>query len=253
MKTKGNLNAYFAAPVERFERTVYHEELRQMPVLNASVLITADDPTLAQMALRFRANRDWELAGTNAVDGCATFADGGGVKLTTTGTSGDQVILQAQQDTNQTALAAVKFNTDDSPAFLASVKTGDSVADATLWTGMKLTSTGAVASDNDQAYFRYNPAEGDGKWQAVVSRDGVDVAVALGEEAVAADTAYQLVVALDQDRRALFYINGQLWHTTVAGLKADVDLKPFVGVQTNAAAGKKVIVREIAVSKLRND
>lgn len=253
MKTLGNLNAYFGLPTARFERAVYQENFRQLPVLNASVLITDTDPTLAQMALRFRANRDWELAGTNAVDGSAAFSDGGGVTLTTAGASADQVILRPQLDTNQTALAAAKFNTSDEPAMLVSLKTGASVADVTVWAGLKLTDTGTQATDNDQAYFRYNPAEGEGKWQAVVSRGGVDQAgVALGDEAVSASTAYVLCVALDRERRAVFYVNGELLYTA-ATLTGNVDLKPSVGVQASVAAAKGLTVRDAAVSKLHND
>jgi hypothetical protein len=253
MKTLGNLNAYFGVATARFERAVHHENFRQLPVLNASVLITDTDPTLAQMAVRFRANRDWEIAGTNAVDGSAAFADGGGVKLTTAGASGDQVILRPQQDTNQTALAAIKLNTSDESAMLVSVKTGASVADVTLWAGLKLTDTGVRATDNDQAYFRYNAAEAEGKWQAVVSRGGVDqAAIALGEEAVLASSAYVLCVAMDRERRALFYVNGELLYTAPA-LAADVDLKVSVGVQAGAVATKSVTVRDVAVSKVHND
>ncbi len=253
MKTNGNLNAYFAVPVERFERTVYHEDFRQLPILNASVVPTADNPTLPQMALRFRANRDWEIAGTNAVDTSAIFSDGGGMTLTTAGASGDQVILRAQQDTNQTAVAAAKFNTVDQSAFLVVLKTGASVADVTVWAGLKLTDTGVQATDNDQAYFRYNAAEAEGKWQAVVSRSGVDETVAaLGEEAVTASTAYELCVALDREGRARFYVNGELLHTSAA-LTENVDLRPSLGVQAGAAAPKSVTVRGLAVSKVHND
>ncbi len=253
MKTLGNLNAYFGVPSARFERAVYHENFRQLPVLNGSVLITDTAPTLAQMAVRFRANRDWEIGGTNAVDGSATFADGGGATLTTAGASADQVILRPQLDTNQTAVAAAKFNTSDEPALLVSLKTGASAADVTVWAGLKLTDTGVQATDNDQAYFRYNAAEAEGKWQAVISRGGVDqAAIALGDEAVAASTAYTLCVAVDRERRAVFYVNGELLYTGGA-LTGNVDLKPSVGVQANAAAPKSVTVRDVAVSKVHND
>lgn len=252
MKKIGILVAALAIAGPLFKRTAYYENFKQLPLLNASVLITDTAPTLAQMALRLRANRDWELTGTNAVAASAAFSDAGGMTLTTAGASGDQVFVQPHTDPDQTALAAAKYNTRDEPAFLLDMKTGASIADVTIHAGLKLTNTGTIATDNNQAYFRYNPGENGGKWQAIVSRGGTDdTAIPLGD-AVEASTDYQLFIEFDSDRRAHFNINGEELYVTETGLTDDVDLKPFFGVQAGAVATKAITVYDVAVSKLRN-
>jgi hypothetical protein len=196
-------------------------------------------------------DRDFIVSGTNMTTALATLADNGGLTLTTAGTSGDEAYLSPNTNAGQSAWASAKWNSSDEPAFKAIIKTGSTVALTTIHAGLKLTVTGTVATDADQAYFRYNPSENGGKWQAIVSRDGTDdTAIPLGDEAVAAETVYELCVAVDSSRRSLFYINGTLWHIHQAPLKADVDLKPNLGVKTGEAVLRSIKVFEAAISKL---
>ena len=110
----------------------------------------------------------------------------------------------------------------------------------TIWAGLKLTNVSVTATDDDQAFFRYAAATNSGRWQAISSAAGVDDAHDTGV-AVAASTAYRLRIAIDADRVARFYINNSLVETSGVLVTAK-DLIPYIGVQANAAAAKKITV-----------
>ena len=232
-------------------RIVLVEDFKQRPILNAEALITSGTPTLAQMALRFRANRDFEVLGTNMTSALCTHATGGGITLTTAGAANDQGILSVHLDSGQTQWATIDFSTDDETAFGARIKTGASIADATIWAGLKLTNTPVVATDANQAFFRYEPATNSGKFQAVYSVSGTDYEIDTGVT-VEASTAYNLEIAIDSARVARFYINSEEVGTSVA-LTTGIDLLPYVGVQAGAAAAKAVTVRKLVCAKTDNE
>lgn len=233
------------------DRTILVEDFKQRPALNGDILITSTNPTLAQMATRFLANRDFEVLGTNMTTALCTFSTGGGVTLTTAGAANDQGILSVHLDTNQTQWSVIDFSTDDEIALGTKIKTGASVADTTLWFGWKLTNTPVVATDNDQAFFRYETSTNSGKWQAVYSASGTDYTIDTGVS-VAAATEYKLEIVVDEDRVPRFFINNELVATGTA-LTTGVDLLPYVGVQAGAAAAKAVTVRKLVAAKSNND
>lgn len=205
------------------------------------------------------ANLDWELAGTNATNGSAVFADGGGVTLTTGATTGDQCILQRHADTNISGLADTQFNTNDKPVFAQRVKFGGSVSDVVFWAGFKLTNTPVVATDADQAFFRFEDSVNGAKLQAVWSIGGTDYTADLKKPyLLAAGDEVNLAIYVGDDRVARFYVDGQLEAMSSAqgaagALTADVDLVPFVGIQTKADAAKSLTTRHLATGKTHND
>lgn len=201
----------------------------------------------ATEATREIADPDFELLGTNAVSGSSAFAAEGGIRLTTAGASADQVILAPHLDANQSAWTQVTWGTDKATEWECRIVTGASIADAIIWAGLKLTNTPVVATDNDQAFFRYEAGVNDGEWQAVSSIGGTDTATDTGV-VVAVSTAYHLRIAIDAARIARFYVNGVLVATTAALTNA-VDLIPYIGVQSAAVAAKVLDVQGQAISR----
>lgn len=213
---------------------------RGKPGVNGDILSATE-------ATREIADPDFELLGTNAVSGSSAFAAEGGIRLTTAGASADQVILAPHLDANQSAWTQVTWGTDKATEWECRIVTGASIADAIIWAGLKLTNTPVVATDNDQAFFRYEAGVNDGEWQAVSSIGGTDTAADTGV-VVAVSTAYHLRIAIDAARIARFYVNGVLVATTTALTNA-VDLIPYIGVQSAAVAAKVLDVQGQAISR----
>jgi hypothetical protein len=213
---------------------------RGKPGLNADIQNAAE-------ATRMIADPDFELLGTNAVSTCSTFYAEGGLTLTTTGASGDQVILLPHLDTNQSAWTQVTWGSDQETRWECRIKTASAITAQILWAGLKLTNTSVVATDDDQAFFRYEAGVNSGKWQVIYSIGGTDVTVDAGVT-VAVSTAYHLVVDIDSTRIARFYVNGVLVATSTALTDAK-DFIPYIGVQTAAVATKALNVRSHAIER----
>jgi len=190
-------------------------------------------------AVREIADPDFEVLGTNATSGSITFNPEGGIKLTTAGADGDSVIVLPHLDANQTAWSQITWGTDKETVWETMIATDASIGDVVIYTGLKLTNTGVVATDNDQVYFRYQNGVNSGKWQGVYSIGGTDTSSDAGVT-VAVSTVYHLKIAIDSSRIARLYINGALAVTTTALTNA-TDLIPYVGVLASGAAAAKTI------------
>jgi len=193
------------------------EEFNQRPGANASIAVTF--------------NLDFEILGTNAAEADVTWATTvGGIELKTHGADNDQVIVLPHLDTNQTAWTNVKWGTENQVIWEAVVKTDSDVSTGVLlWAGLKLTNTPTVATDADQAFFRFSTDDADTNWEVNYSIGGTDTSVDSGV-AVAASTVYYFRIEIDADRKAHFFINDKQVAVSTA-LTNDVDLIPYVGVQ----------------------
>lgn len=227
-----------------FDRITLVEKWLKTPGINADLASGTE-------ATRVPRNRDFEVLGTNGTSALATFSDGGGLTITTAGASADQMIILPHLDTKQSAWSAIKWNTNDSVAYGNKIKTGASIADTTIWVGLKLTNTSVTATDDDQVFFRYEPSTNSGKWQFIYSVGGTDYSLDTGVT-VAASTSYELEIAIDSDRVPRGYVNGDHTNTGTA-MTADIDLIPYFGVQADAAAAKAITSRGCAISKEQND
>lgn len=239
-----------------FDRITLVENFLQRPLLNTSVLITSAAPTLDESALRFSANRNFEVKGTNMTAALATHSTGGGVTLTTAGADNDQAILIPQADTGQTAWATADWSTDDEVAFGGKIKTGASIANIDLWAGLMLTSpaTFDVADDDDKVLLYYGDAvsNANGNWELLYSVGGTDYQIDTGV-AAAASTHYEFEIAIDTLRYVRLYLNGELVVTSANALTTGVDLIPTIGVEANTGAAKAITVRALAIAKTPND
>ncbi len=117
-----------------------------------------------------------------------------------------------------------------------------------IWAGLTLTNTSTTATDNDQVFFRFAPATNSGKWQAINSIGGTDVATDSGL-AVVASTQYHLQIKVDASRIARLYINGALVGTSAA-LTDATDLIPYVGVSASAVAVKAIDIYGQSISRI---
>jgi len=191
----------------------------------------------------------FELLGTNAsADDCTFYAEGG-LKFETDGSNHDQVILLPHLDASQSVWTEVTWGTDKETAWECDITTGSAITNSIIWAGLKLTNTSTTATDNTQAFFRYQNGVNDGEWQAVSSIGGSDdehdtnVAVATG-------TRYHLKIVIASDRTAKFYINGALVETSAA-LDDTTDLIPYIGIQTEGAdEAKHLYVHGQAISRV---
>lgn len=208
-----------------------------LPVLNNDAFTELVDP-------RF------EVLGTNASADDVVYYAEGGIKLTTDGADHDQVIILPHLDSAQSPWTETTWGTDQETTWECYIKTGANITATVIWAGLKLTNTSVTATDNDQAFFRYQDTANSGKWQAVSSINGSDDAADSGVT-VAINTDYHLKIAIGATRVAEFYINGALVETSAA-LTDATDLIPYIGVQTEGAgpgAGKDLIVRGQAISR----
>jgi hypothetical protein len=235
----------------------HFERFERRPFLNASLAPAsaddaADGATAAEIALMMSANPLLEIQGTNADDAGVEALEGGGIRFETAGADGDEHILAAHADANQSSLLTANWDSRNRPLFMANILTGPEAADITnciIWAGWKLTSTEVTATDADQAFFRYENGVNGGRWQAITSVAGVDDAHDTGI-AVAAGTLYRLLIDVDADRVPRFYINDRLVETGGA-LTALATLEFFIGVGADGAAeAKELDIRNFMVSQL---
>lgn len=213
---------------------------RGKPGLNADI-------NSATEAVREIADPFFEIQGTNATSALCTYYAEGGLTLTTATTSGDQMIPAPHLDANQSGWTGVTWGTDKSVEWEGHFSTAASIADVTIWAGLKLTNTSVTITDNDQAFFRYQDTVNSGKLQAIYSIAGTDTATDTGI-AVAASTRYRVRVRIDSDRKATFFVNNELVATSTA-LTDAIDLIPYIGVQTGTSGAKVLYVHSESISR----
>lgn len=206
------------------------DKFKRLPQANASISVVY--------------NLDFEILGTGASDDDVTFnTTTAGILLTTDSSASQQVIVLPHLDTSQTAWTQTKWGTENQVIWECLLRTGASVASIVIWAGLKLTNTSAVATDNDQAFFRFDGNVAN--WEPTYSIGGTDTELNSGV-AVSANTTYHLRIEIDADRKAHFFINDDEVGVSTA-LTNDVDLIPYVGVEGNA---KTLILIEERISRI---
>tara|TARA_R110002153_G_C13259111_1_gene492282 strand:+ start:522 stop:1442 length:921 start_codon:yes stop_codon:yes gene_type:complete len=262
-------------------RRYYLEEYwKQRPALNAvaSAPLTDADATAAAndaiIIARAIASRDFEVLGTSMTTALCTFdTTRAGIIITTAGTDQNQAIIAPHLDTNQSAWQTVPWGTENSVIWECVVTTAASIADIKLWAGLKLTNDQLIVTDADQAFFKFQTdatnSEAFTDFTAlhfVHSIADVDYISAL-PITVAADTQYHLKIAIDSNRKAAIFVNGIQYNVTstsgstggttvttgtdtTAALTDDVDLIPYIGVETGAGSAKALKVHSQAISRL---
>lgn len=234
----------FLKPHLSFERYCLAEDFAKKPGINADMTIDPDADDAAALVAFVIANRDFEVLGTGATTDDVTFGGTvGGLLLTTDSSASQQVIIAPHLNTDQSAWASCLWGTENQVIWEAVIRTGASVASIVIWAGLKLTNTSVVATDADQAFFRFDAAVAN--WEATYSIAGTDTEVDTGV-AVAVNTNYYFRIEIDSARKAHFFINNNEVAVSTA-LTNDVDLIPYVGVEGNA---KTLYLVKEAISRI---
>lgn len=230
--------------VHNSKRHALREYFSQCPGLNA-------DLASATEATRVPVNREFEILGANMTSALVTYSIKGGITITTAGADNDAAIVTPHLDTKQTAWAATGiWGTENSPAFEARIATAANISDAEIWAGLKLTNTEAVATDDNQIYFRYDAAANGGKWTLVISRAGTD-STFVTDEVVAVSTEYRLRIEVYASLEVMGFINDKpISDALFPAVITAINLIPYVGVQAQAAAAKAIDVRYLECSRL---
>lgn len=196
------------------------------------------------------ASKMWMLSGTNAVSSNVAISAGGGLTLTTTAAASDQMIVGPRTGTvNAAGVASGRY-----PSFECYVETGASITSTTIAAGLKLTATPVVATDDDQAFFRYEAGVASGYWQLVTSNAGTDTTTSTSATfpksfvmpAVAASTFYGLRFEIQQNFAIKFWIQigvlgdwNLVYQSPANAVRTGITLLPYVILQT--ATGAKSI------------
>jgi hypothetical protein len=196
----------------------------------------------------YTVNPNFEILGTNSTTALATAAAGGGVTITTAGAAADSMIILPHLATVVTAWKTVSWSTSLRPVFEVSLLTGASVANQTIWAGLKLTNTPVTATDNDQVFVRVQDTVSGGAFTLVTSNNNVDTVTVSTIIPVAA-TTYHIKIKVDANLIATLFINGVIAAKSSAALRA-VNLIPYVGILAGAAAAAEAVtVRGIKLSQ----
>ena len=238
----------------------------QRPGINANI------DQVSTVEVQRALNRNWEALGTNMTTALCTFAStSAGVLATTAGSDQDQAILTPHLDTAATAWAGTKWGTENEVHFETSIML-PALDNQKVWAGLKLTNDQLVATDDDQAYFKYQTDATNSeaftdfaKWHFVHSIGGTDF-ISQIPVTVATNTPYHLRFEIDSDRKAAIFVNGIQYNvtstsgstggtavttgTTRSGALTDnVDLIPYVGIEAGAAAAEAVNVHYVCCSR----
>ncbi len=214
-------------------RVGYVESFARVPGINADITIAF--------------NPDFEILGTAAVSADVAFNAEGGITLSTHGGATDSTILLPHLDTAQSNWKSTTWGTDQQTHWGCTIRTPAALTNTTFWAGLKLTNTPVVATDNDQAFFRYQ-AGTDTTWVANYSIGNADTSTAVGPT-VAVSTEYRLWVTIDSARRAHFFVNGAQLLVSTA-LTDATDFIPYIGVlSATSATAKSLVVRSCFISR----
>ena len=225
-------------------------------------------------------NRDFEILGTNMTSALVTFgATTGGILATTAGADQDQAIILPHLDNDGTAdtgavtaWSGVQWGTENETHWETSIML-PALDNQKVWCGLKLTNDQLVATDLNQAFFKYQTDATNSEafsdyslWHFVHSIGGTDYISAL-PITVAANTPYHFKIKIDSDRKASIFVNGEQYNVTTtsgstggtavtkgttptAALTNDVDFIPYNGIEAGAAAAEALNTHFIAMSRL---
>ena len=225
-------------------------------------------------------NYDWEVLGTNMTSALVTFgATTGGILATTAGAAQDQAIIAPHLDNDGTAdtgaitaWSGCQWGTENETHWETSIML-PAIDNQKVWAGLKLTNDQLVATDANQAFFKFQTDATNSeaftdftKLHFVHSIAGTDYISQL-PITVAANTPYHLKIKIDSDRKESIFVNGIQYNvTTTAGstggtavttgttptaaLTDDVDFIPYNGIEAGAAAAEALNTHFVAMSRL---
>lgn len=276
--SNSKLNGLQSSPfsIKDPDRYYLEEYFVQRPALNAAIVIDPDANDAGALAEFVVANRNFELKGdTGASADDVTFASNhAGLVFDPDAVDNRQLCVLPHTDTNQTAWNNIGFGTENQVQWECTMRTGASIADACIFTGLKLTGTPVIATDNDGIYFLYDSSDDSGTlttnttWHVVYNIDGTDY-ITDTQLTVAADTNYRFCITIDSNRKASVWINNNQYSlakvasstggtkvTPAKGrikslaLKDDINLLPMWGIVNRSATARSHILSNMKISRI---
>lgn len=224
-------------------------------------------------------NKNFEVLGTSATTALVTFdTTRGGITATTAGSDEDQAIIAPHLDTttNQTngnsAWYGIEWGTENQVHWECSIST-NAIDNQKVWAGLKLTNDQLVATDADQAFFKFQTDADNSEaftdftlLHFVHSIGNTDYISAL-PITIVANTTYHLKIVIDSNRRASIFVNGLQYNVTstsgstggtavgrgttkTAALTDDIDLIPYIGIEAAAGAAEALDIHYQGISRL---
>lgn len=239
-------------------------------VYKLSVIV---DPHLTSNSDFCIADSTGASATTSVVDTSVAYSTTrAGINLATTGTDNDTVVLLPRTTTSQelgndsapSAWTGIKWGTENCVEWMCALSVAD-VANVALWAGLKLTKTPVLATDADQIYFFFDSDDSvvgtlttNTTLHVCYSVGGTDYITNLGIT-LEADIIYKLRIVIDKYRQASVFVNGRQYGLTGTSgstggstestatkkserLTNDIDLIPYIGVQSTTAAADTLTV-----------
>jgi len=204
-------------------------------------------------------NPVFSLNGNSAADGDATSDATGGIRVRSGGSADNETAVLL--NTNNSNFA---YDLAREPYMAASIRTdADDITEIQYLVGLASDDDGDAAFDGDNdeldpnngtnaqtiLAFSFDTDDGDSNWQVTV-KDGSGNSVSESDTgvAVSVDTHYFLAVEVAADKRAYFYINGGLVHSTGALTSTDT-LGPVCGVSQLAGSVRDIFIRRLALGQ----
>ena len=238
--------------------------------------LNADIDQVSTVEVQRALNRNWEALGTNMTTALCTFnTTSAGIVATTAGADQDQAILTPHLDTAATAWAGCLWGTENQVHFETSIAL-PAIDNQKVRAGLKLTNDQLVATDADQAFFKFQTDATNSEaftdytlLHFVHSIGGTDYISAL-PITVAASTIYHLKITIDSSRQMSIFVNGVQYNITStsgstggtavttgttksAALTDDVDFIPYVGIEAGDGAAEAVHCHYVKMSRIINE
>ena len=238
--------------------------------------VNADIDQASTVEVQRALNRNWEALGTNMTTALCTFnSTSAGIVATTAGADQDQAIITPHLDTAATAWAGCLWGTENQVHFETSIAL-PAIDNQKVWAGLKLTNDQLVATDADQAFFKFQTDATNSEaftdytlLHFVHSIGGTDYISAL-PITVAASTIYHLKITIDSSRQMSIFVNGVQYNITStsgstggtavttgttksAALTDDVDFIPYVGIEAGDGAAEAVHCHYVKMSRIINE
>jgi len=240
---------------------------KKRPALNANI----DQVYTVEVARA--ASKNFEALGTNMTTALCTFdTTRAGLTITTAGADQDQAIIAPHLDTAFTAWTGVLWGSENQTEWECSVST-NAIDNQKWWAGLKLTNDQLVATDANQAFFKFQTDATNSEaftdftlLHFVHSIGGTDYISAL-PITVAANTTYHLRIKIDSDRKLSMFVDGIQYNITTtsgstggtsvakgttksAAMTDDIDFIPYIAIEAGAAAAEALDVHYQAINRI---
>tara|TARA_R110000796_G_scaffold252486_1_gene387082 strand:+ start:1289 stop:2170 length:882 start_codon:yes stop_codon:yes gene_type:complete len=235
--------------------------------------INADIDQVYTVEVARAASKNFEVLGTNMTTALCTFdTTRAGITITTAGADQDQAIIAPHLDTAFTAWTGVLWGSENQTQWECAIST-NAIDNQKLWAGLKLTNDQLVATDANQAYFKFQTDATNSeaftdftKLHFIHSIGGTDYISQL-PITVAANTTYKLRIVFDSARKISIFVDGiQYDITTTAGstggtavakgttkstaMTDDIDFIPYIGIEAGAGAAEALDVHYQSMNRI---